>query len=116
MNHGFEHLRRRDDALAKQAAGGDEALLDGGQLGKRDLDAEIAAGDHDALADLTDFVDVVDACAVFNLRDHVDLLAAVGRKEVLEVEHVLLAGDEGGRDEVDRRSRCRTADRPYPVR
>ena len=101
VNHGFEHLRRCDDALAKQAAGGDEALLDGGQLGKRDLDAEIAAGDHDALADLTDLIDVVDACAVFDLRDHVDLLAAVGRKEVLEVKHVLLAGDEGGRDEVD---------------
>ena len=48
----------------------------------------------------TDLIDVVDACAVFNLRDHVDLLAAVGRKEVLEVKHVLLAGDEGGRDEV----------------
>ena len=99
-DHALEHFGRGDDALAEHAALGDEVLLDGGQLRKRHLHAEVAAGDHDALAHRADLVDVVDARLVFDLGDHVDVPAAVCLEELLEVDDVLLAGDEGGGDEV----------------
>ena len=53
-----------------------------------------AASDHDALALFTDFVDVVDAGAVFNLRDDRDVFAAVFGKERLEVDQILPRGNK----------------------
>ena len=99
-DHALEHFGRGDDALAEHAALGDEVFLDGGQLRERHLDAEVAAGDHDALADGADLVDVIHAGLVLDLRDHVNVSAAVCLEEGLEIDDVLLAGDEGGRDEV----------------
>ena len=77
LNHGLEHLGRSDDARAEQAAGRDELLLDGGQLCERNLYAEVAARDHDALAHAADVFNVVNARAVLDLRDDVDRAAAV---------------------------------------
>ena len=77
LNHGLEHLGRSDDARTEQAAGRDELLLDGGQLCERNLHAEVAARDHDALAHAADVFNVVNARAVLDLRDDVDRTAAV---------------------------------------
>ena len=99
-DHALEHLGCGDDALAAHAADGDQMLLDGGQLGKRHLHAEVAAGHHDALAGGADLVDVVHAGLVLDLGDDVDVPAAVVLQEGLEVDQVLLAGDEGGGHEV----------------
>ena len=100
VNHGFEHLCRGDDACAAQAAGSDQLLLDGGQLRERNLDAEVAARDHDALADVADRLDVIHTRPVFDFCDDVDGAAAVGAEKRLEVQNILLAGDERGGDEV----------------
>ena len=47
-----------------------------------------------------DLVNVVHAGLVLNLGDDVDIPAAVGLEELLQIDDVLLAGDEGGGDEV----------------
>ena len=77
LDHGLEHLGCGDDARTEQAAGRDELLLDGGELCERDLHAEVAARDHDALAHAADVFNVVNARAVLDFRDDVDRTAAV---------------------------------------
>ena len=56
--------------------------------------------DHDALADLADLLDIVDARPVFDFGDDVDVAAAVGAEKVLEVQNILLPGDKRRGDEV----------------
>ena len=99
-DHALKHLGRGDHALAAHAADGDQMLLDGGQLGKWHLHAEVAARHHDALAGGADLVDVVHAGLVLDLGDDVDVLAAVFPEEGLEIDQILPAGDEGGGDIV----------------
>ena len=100
VNHGFQHLGGGDHALAQHAALGDQLLLNGWQLLEGNLHAHVAATDHDAGAGLTDFVDVLDAGAVFDLGDQLDAVRARLVQDGLDVQQILLAGDEGAGDEV----------------
>ena len=77
MDHRLEHLGGGDHALAEQTAFGDQMLLDGRELLKGDLNAHIAAADHDAVAGLADLLDVVNARLIFDLGDQVDIIDPV---------------------------------------
>ena len=52
-------------------------LLDDRHVLQRDLNAHVAAGNHDAVRDAQDLVDIVDALGVLNLGDNLDGVAAV---------------------------------------
>ena len=101
FDHGFEHLRCGDDALAFLAAGGNDVFLNVGELFEGDFHAEIAAGDHDALRLVDDLFEVVDARAVLDLGDEVDVFAADRIDEVSHVDQVLRFGDERAGNEFD---------------
>ena len=94
MDHGLKHFRGRNDALAEQAALGNEVLLDCRQFRKRNLHAQIAPADHDAGALLTDFLHVVNAGLVLDFCDDLHVLAAVLVQKPPHVQHVLLPRDK----------------------
>ena len=77
--HRLEHLRRGDREPSPPAGPRQDLLLhDRHGLG-RQLHAEVAAGDHHAVADLEDLVEVVDRLRLLQLGDDVDLVAAERR-------------------------------------
>ena len=100
LDHGLQHLRGGDDPLAQKTALGNQPLLDGGQLLKGHLHPQVTPADHDALAGLTDLLDVVDAGLIFDLGDEADVVRLVLAEEVVDVLQVLPPGDEGAGDEV----------------
>ena len=100
VDHAFEHLRGGDDALAQHAALGDELFLYLRQFLEGYLHAHVAAADHDAVAGFTDLLDVVNAGAVFQLGDDVDVLGAQFVEPGVNGLEVFAAGDKGTGDEV----------------
>ena len=54
LSHGIEHVRRGDDRLAGQTGFQDEPFLHVGHFFQGDFDAEIAAGNHDAVEGVDD--------------------------------------------------------------
>ena len=100
LDHGLQHLRRRDAPLARHAAGVDDGLLNVGQFLIGDLYAHVAAPDHDAVRNFQNGFQIVDARAVFDLCDEVDVVRAVLVQELADIQNVLRLGDEGARHKV----------------
>ena len=100
-DHRVEHLGRGDDGLIGLVALLDDLLLDGGAHLGRHLDAQVAAGDHDAVGLLQDVIEVVDGHGAFDLREDVDVLAAVLIAQLADLAHAGRVADEGRRDEID---------------
>ena len=71
-HHAVQHLGSGDDGLAEGEGAVDDGLLDAGQLGKVDLDAQVAAGHHDGVGGSQDAVDVVHTLTVLDLSDDAD--------------------------------------------
>ena len=99
VHHGIQHLRGGDADLARAHRAVDQMLLDGGDLGVVDLDAHIAAGDHDAVGHGQDLVDVVDALTVLDLGDDAHR-AVVFVQQVADLHDVLRVARKAGRDQV----------------
>ena len=99
-DHAVQHLGSGDDGLAEGEGAVDDALLDAGQLSEVDLDAQVAAGDHDGVGSGQDAVDVIDALAVLDLGDDADL-GVVLVQQVADVVDVLCGAHEGSSDEVE---------------
>jgi hypothetical protein len=75
-------------------------LLGHEDLRRRDLDTEVATGDHDTVGDGEDLVKVDDALLVLNLDDDLDA-GALGAEDLADGEDVLGRADERGKDHVD---------------
>ncbi len=101
MDHGFEHFRCRNDALAEQTALGNEILLDRGQLRKRNFNAQIAPADHNAGARLTDLLHVVNAGLILDLGDDLHVPAAMLVQKMPHIQHILLPRDKRRRDKIN---------------
>ena len=71
-----------------------------GKLFECDLHAEVAASHHDSVGGLEDFVEIVDALLVFDLRDEA-LMSPGLFNDATYFEYVLRASHEGQRDEVE---------------
>ena len=64
-DHGIEHLSSCDDRLVSLVAFCDDRFLDMRNLMSRNLDAEIAAGYHDAVGSFNDLIDILNSlCAL----------------------------------------------------
>ena len=66
-----------------------------------DLDAQIAAGDHDAVGGLEDLVEVLDAQGALDLREDRHMLAAVHDAQLADLLDSLAVTDKGSGDVVD---------------
>ena len=99
-DHAVQHLGGSDDGLTEGEGALDDVLLDAGQLGEVDLNAQVAAGDHDGVGSGQDAVDVIDALAVLDLGDDADL-GVVLVQQVADVVDVLCGAHEGSCDEIE---------------
>ena len=109
LDHGLEHLGRGDDWLAVLGCATDDVLLDGGDFFGWDFDAEVSAGDHDAVGDLQDGVEVLDGLWLFEFGDDPGV-GLEDRETIFDVAYVVGGAHEGdgygidtladGKDEV----------------
>ena len=115
LDHRLEHLGGDDDGLG--AAPGDlaGALLDERHLLERHLDAEVAAGDHDAVEGADDLVEVLDRLRLLDLRDDGEP-AALLVHDLVDPADVVGGAHEGQRDHVDARCAGPSGGRPRPSR
>ena len=98
-DHGIQHLGSGNADLTGAHGAVDQVLLDGRDLGKVDLNAHIAAGNHDAVGHSQNLVDVVDALLVLDLRDDADL-GVVLVQDVADIHNVLRVAGKAGGDQV----------------
>src|SRR6266567_1541810 len=94
LDHGLEHLGRRDDGSAVFGGAADDVRLDSRDLLGRDFDTEIAAGDHDGVGYFEDAVEVLDGLGLFELGDDPGV-GLEGGEAVLDVADVVGGADEG---------------------
>src|SRR5690606_33011166 len=100
-DHRGEHLGGRDRGLGDAAGGADHALLDHRHLGQRQLDPEVAAGDHDpAVGDAGDLLRVGGRLRLLDLGDQGDVGAELA-EAVGDRGEVVGAGDEGDGEQID---------------
>ena len=71
-DHRLEHLGRHDHRLRPAPGRGDDPLLDQRHLFERQLDSEIAAGDHEAVERVDDLVEIVHRLRLLDLGDDRD--------------------------------------------
>ena len=77
MHHRLEHLRRGDNRLPALERRGDDPLLDERHHRDADLDAEVAARDHDRVRFAQYRDERVDGFGLLDLGDHVRLRAGL---------------------------------------
>ena len=100
VDHRLEHVRGDDDGLAAGDGHGDGLALDEREGLVGDLDAEVAAGDHQGVGGLEDRTEVRDGGLVLDLGDDVGV-GGMLREQGAERMHVGRFADERQRVEVD---------------
>ena len=95
LDHGFQHFRGGDDPLAQHPAHSGQLFLHGWHFHIGDFHTQVAPGDHNAAADGADFLHIVHAGTVLDLRHDFNVAAAVFVQQLADVQNVLLRGDEG---------------------
>ena len=88
MNHGVEHLGCGDALLAHALCHADHLLLQHRDVLEGHLDSEVAARDHDAVRDLEDLLEVLDALHGLDLCDDLDVLSAVLAQDVAHLADI----------------------------
>jgi hypothetical protein len=96
-DHGFQHLRRHDHRLGGGACLAHQAFLDRGNVLHRQLDAEIAARDHDPVGQIEDLVEDLQRRGLLDLGQ--DRRAAA--RKVARLDHVGGPLHEAQRQPVD---------------
>ena len=99
LDHRLQHLRGGDHRLAELGGAADDVLLNGGNLLRRQLDAQVAAGHHDGVGGGEDGVQVLDGLGLFQLGDDPGF-AAVGRDAIAHQADILRGAHEGDGDGV----------------
>ena len=89
MNHALEHLRGHDNGLVGTDGLVDQATLDAGNEFLSHFDAQVAAGNHDAVGSFKNFVDVVHTFLVLDFGNDADV-AVVFVKNSAHFVHIFL--------------------------
>ena len=87
--------------FAAETAGGDYLFLNCGELLKRYLNAHVASCDHDAVGCLDDSFNILNAGAVFDLRDDVDVISSVFVEEASHDVNILAHRNKGACNEIN---------------
>ena len=82
-------------------------LLKDGDLLKRNLDAHIAARDHNAVADAQDVVDVANALGVFDLCNDADFFIALTLQNLTDLKDIVGAAHKRSGDKIESICQCR---------
>jgi len=98
-HHAVQHLGGSDDGLAEGEGAVDDVLLDAGQLGEVDLNAQVTTGHHDGIGCGEDAVDVVHTLAVLDFGNDADV-GIVLIQQIADVVHILCGANKGSGDEV----------------
>ena len=98
-HHAVQHLGGSDDGLAEGEGAVDDVLLDAGQLGEVDLNAQVTTGHHDGIGCGEDAVDVVHTLTVLDFGNDADV-GIVLIQQVADVVHILCGAHKGSSDEV----------------
>ena len=96
-DHGLEHLSGGDNEPAFPAGAADDGFLDPRHLFERHFDAEIAAGNHDAISHTENWLDVLPPFGLFDLGHNGNGPPA---QTIAELLHVVGGANEGERDHV----------------
>ncbi|CAM5311218.1 hypothetical protein SHIRM173S_11288 [Streptomyces hirsutus] len=99
-DHRVEHLSGDDDRFGVAFGEFDGALLNDGDLFEWHFDAEVSAGDHDAVEGGDDVVDVLDGLGFFDFGDDGEA-AAFFFHDAVDVLDVVSAAYEGEGDGVE---------------
>src|SRR5581483_11479556 len=86
--------------FADAQTGFDNTALNDRQFFVRDLNAQIAAGDHDAIRGADDFVEVGHGLLVFDFGDD-ERRSGMVLKELLELKQIARFANERKRNEID---------------
>ena len=84
-NHALHHLRGSDGGFVMLACQFDHALLQGGHGGVADLDRQVAARDHDAVAGEQDFQQFRDRFGAFDFGDQMRFVAELSTGHIGEL-------------------------------
>ena len=96
VDHRLHHLRRRDRDAIALARRRDDVLLQTGQLGVTDFDAEIAARDHHGVARLDDAIEIHERLAALDLRDEIAVSALLAQQLARLVHVAAVARERNG--------------------
>ena len=97
--HALQHLRCDDDGLADSVAFLDDVLLDNRHVFGGNFDAQIAARNHDSVADGNNFVNILDALKVFDFGNNFHVAAVLDDK-FANFFHVACTLNETCRDKI----------------
>ncbi len=90
MDHGLEHLSGDNDRPAGLASGARDLLLTSRHLFHRQLDAKVAASDHNAIGEFENLVELAESGRLLDLRHH----AGPAANKLASLGHVVVALDE----------------------
>ena len=100
VHHTVQHLGCGNNILTTGIDPLNQHLLDNRNILQRNLNTHVAAGNHNAVGNTQDFVDVVDALCIFNLRNDFDGVAAVLLQDFTNLQNILRAAGKGSCDKV----------------
>ena len=84
LNHGIEHLCRRDNLLARHIYLIDDHLLDDRNFLTRNLHTHISTGNHDSIRYIDDIIDMIHALRILDFGNDVNIISAVGIQQLTD--------------------------------
>mmetsp|Transcript_117456 Transcript_117456/g.339586 ORF Transcript_117456/g.339586 Transcript_117456/m.339586 type:complete len:286 (+) Transcript_117456:318-1175(+) len=101
LDHGFQHLRGRNDGFAGNVAFSDHPFLGQEDLGGRNFHSQISTGDHNTVGFFENFIKILQTFLIFNFANHFNMRSVIVGQEFLEIPNVLSGTNKGGRNEFD---------------
>ena len=97
VHHGIQHLGGGDNDLAAHFGQVNDVFLIDRNFLQGDFDTEVSAGDHDAVGDIEDLTDIVDALGALNLGNDLHP-AVVSLEDLADLKDIIGSSGKGSRD------------------
>ena len=97
--HGIQHLGCRDADFAHLHGMVNQVLLDGRDFGIVNFNAHIAAGNHNAIGNAQDLINIINAFLVLNFGNDADI-GIMLIQQVADIHNILCAAGKTGGDQV----------------
>ena len=90
-----------NDCFALLVGHFNDFLLVNRDISRLDFNAQIASGDHDAVGNFQDLIEVIETFLVFDLGDDLDLRLAHFGDDLADLQDILCPSDKRSGDEID---------------